>query len=491
VRADVLKYKSDVMIDLQLVVKCIFRAFILGLVMGPSVHSQQKNPVEKVSGYDWIKVSRPDLVAGSREVLSRPDIAISSKQVVHRIRAAEMDWDIAGSVYEPEDPSKIPVGADGKKVGIFLLHGGSGDHRSKDNFARLLATKFGFKVVNMSYPGRYNLQSENGDWPGDTINTDGTVRTPVWLKDELIAPDQYKVVKDQDESRRRRWGTLFLACAKPGTTFYNRMASWPLAHEQGGKELARRYFPENEFSIYSHGHSTGGPMTMMLSQRIPNIVGILGMESSPFGSLYGKMTREIQGISEPWGMNFECLRIRSWRDIARYYGYELIQEEGIDALARLAMVMEEVQDAWQKGTKQPHFKAENILHFDNPAALEAAARVTAERLEMTAEATELLVDRYLGYLRGISGPRVKPVPPLILIITKNSRDHAPENYRNVYLPGYAAMSPAPRIRLYEFDAGIHGYSAAEEGLPMGVAPVGIKLWYGAIMDGYFEKQSGK
>ena len=77
------------------------------------------------------------------------------------------------------------------------------------------------------------------------------------------------------------------------------------------------------------------------------------------------------------------------------------------------------------------------------------------------------------------------MPPLILIITKNSRDHAPENYRDVYLPGYAAMKPAPKIRLYQFDAGIHGYSAAEEGLPQGVAPMGIKLWYDAIMSGYF------
>ncbi|MGK0297044.1 MAG: hypothetical protein ACI9XC_000645 [Gammaproteobacteria bacterium] len=465
----------------------VLHIFILTVALVSPVRGQQNISVEKVSGYDWIKVSRSELVAGSSEVMSLPDIPFRTQQIVHRVRAVDMDWDIAGSVYEPEDPSKIPLGPDGKKVGVFLLHGGSGDHRSKEKFAQLLVSKFGFKVVNMSYPGRYNLQEVNGNWPGDTIKADGSVRTPIWLKDELITPDQYEVVKDQEESRRRRWGTLHLACAKPGTTFYNRMAGWPVAHEEGATDLARRYFPEDEYSIYSHGHSTGGPMTMMLTQHIPNIVGVLGMESSPFGALYGNMTREIQGISEPWGMNFDCLRIRSWRDTARYYGYELIQEEGGDALARLAMVMEEVHDNWQKGTKQPHFKAENILHFDNPAALESAARVTADRLEMTSEATESLVERYLGYLRGISGPRVKPVPPLILIITKNSRDHAPENYRDVYLPGYAAMKPAPKVKLYQFDAGIHGYSAAEEGLPLGVAPMGIKLWYDAIMSGYFLK----
>jgi hypothetical protein len=464
---------------------------MMSLLISMSVLSHAQVPLqdstEKVAGYDWIMVSRDKLVEGSTQVLSRPDLTVQSQEVVERITAAGLQWDIAATVYQPRDFSKIPTGPDGRKIGIFLLHGGSGDHRSKDRFARLLVSKYGFRVVNMSYPGRYNLQAENGDWPGDTIHDDGTVRTPVWLKDETITPDQYELVKDQEESRRQRWGTLHLACAKEGTVFYDRMASWPVAHDEGATALARKYLPESEFSIYSHGHSTGGPMTMMLTQHIPNIVGVLGMESSPFGSLYGMMTRDIQGISEPWGVDFNCLRIRSWRDVARYYGYELIQEEGVEALARLAMVMEEVHDDWLRGTTQPHFKAENILHFDNPQALENAARVTADRLGLDSEATESLVDRYLGYLRGLSGPGVKPVPPLILIITKNSRDHDPEIYRKIYLPGYAAMEPAPRVTVYQFDAGIHGYSAAEEGLPRGVAPMGIKIWYDAIMDGYFSK----
>jgi len=29
------------------------------------------------------------------------------------------------------------------------------------------------------------------------------------------------------------------------------------------------------FSIYVHGHSTGGPYVSMLSQRIPNIAGVI------------------------------------------------------------------------------------------------------------------------------------------------------------------------------------------------------------------------
>ena len=462
---------------------------IIVISSGPAIAEiNSTDGVEIVSGAPWIPVSKSEIVNLSEEVLAMTDIPVRSREVVHRISALGMDWDIAASVHEPEDPDRIPVGPDGKKIGLFVLHGGGGDHRGKNEFSLFLASKFGYKVVNMSYPGKYNLQSPNGDWPGETMNADGSVRTPIYLKDELITADQYDVVKDMEDSRRRRWGTLFLACAKEGTVFYNRMAGWPVAHEVGAGELARRYLPEDEYSIYSHGHSTGGPMTMMLTQKIPNIVGVLGMESSPFGALYGKMTRELQGIAEPWGADFNCLRIRSWRDTARYYGYELIEEEGVDALARLAMVMEEVFEKSQRGLTSALFKAENILHFDSPEQMEAAARASANRLRMDAEETETLVERYLGYLRGISGPDVKPVPPIILIIASNSRDHDARIYREVYLPGYAAMSPAPKIKLYEFEAGKHGYSAPEEGLPMGIASGGMKLWYEAIMGGYYLPQ---
>ena len=441
--------------------------------------------VERVSGGEWIRITRPELVESSKKVLAKPDIPLRAEESIIRIRSLELDWDIAAMVYEPVDASKIPTGADGKKIGILVLHGGSGDHMSKDRFSRFLTSKFGFKVVNMSYPGRLNLQDPSRDWPGDTIRADGTVRTPLWKRDGVITPDQYEVVKDQEDSRRRRWGTLTLACAKEGTEFYNYMAGWPVAFEEGGREMLRQHLPEAEYSIYAHGHSTGGPFTMMLSQRVSNIRGIVGMESSPFGSLYGQMTREIQGISEPWGMDFNCLRIRSWRDTARYYGYELIQEEGEKALERLAMVMEEVHDSWARSTKRPQFKAENIIHFDSPTALAAAAKATAKRLRLSSQETEALVARYVGYLREVSGPGAKPVPPLILIITKNSRDHAPEIYRNVYLPRYAAMNPAPKFRVYQFDAGTRGYSAPEVGLPSGVGPAGVQLWYDAIVGGFY------
>ena len=83
------------------------------------------------------------------------------------------------------------------------------------------------------------------------------------------------------------------------------------------------------------------------------------------------------------------------------------------------------------------------------------------------------------------GEGVKPVPPLILAITKNSRDHTPQRYREVYLPMFAAMDPPPKVRVIQMEAGIHGYSSPEADLPMGVAPYGVKVWYDAIVGGYY------
>ena len=447
------------------------------------VAEMDNRPVKKISGGEWMEFSKPELVEISKKVLAMPDIPLRASEEIIRIRSLEMDWDIASMVYEPEDRSKIPTGADGKKVGLFMLHGGSSDHRSLDKFARFLVSKFGYKVVAMSYPGRLYLEDDSRDWPGNTMNADGSVRTPNWLRGEVITPDQYELVQDREESRRRRWGTLFLACANEGSTFYNRMAGWPVAFEEGGLELLRRFLPESEYSIYAHGHSTGGPFAMIFSQRVPNLRGIVGMESSPFGAMYGEMTRKEQGIEEPWGADFNCLRMRSWRDSARYYGYELVQDEGVAALERLAMVMEEVLEGWSARTAQ--FKAENIIHFDSPSALEHAATATAQRLGLTEAETQKMVDRYVGYLRELSGSGTKPVPPLLSIITNNSRDHTVSIYQNVYMPAYAAMRPTPKVRVVHFDAGTHGYNGPEEGLPLGVAPVGALLWHEAITGGYY------
>jgi hypothetical protein len=443
------------------------------------------------------EVSRQEIVKTSKAILAIPEIKVKQNEDIFRIWAVEMDWDIGVMVYEPEDVSKIPVGPDGKKVGIFLLHGGQDDYRQMEGMALLLAGKFGYKVVSPTYPGRLYLQDPSREWPGDTIHPDGTVRTPIWQKDEFITPDQYEVVKDI--SMRRRYGTRTLARAKEGTTFYYRMAAWPVAFEEAMKEACRRHLMTDQYSIYAHGHSTGGPFVSMLSQRVPNIVGVFAPEGSPFGYITERQQAWSGSLGKVPGFDrvtkkggprtdrFNELYIRTWRDFARYRGPEALGQEGPEALMRLPWLMEEVFEMWDKEKSRPRFKAEYIVTHNIVDSLTEAAQVTAKRLNMSPEETEVLVKRYVGYARELSGPGVRPVPPFLFGISRVSRDHSPEAYKEVVVPMFAAMNPAPKVNVTQFDAGVHGIWTPEKDLPRGILPAVIKSWEDAIMGGYFLK----
>ena len=424
------------------------------------------------------RLSRQEIVKTSKKILAMPDIPIHAEEEISRIRVLEMDWDIAVMVYEPQDSSRIPVGPDGKKVGVFIIHGGGGDHRSKDGLARLIAGKFGFKVASMSYPGYLYLLNESHDWPGEPVNPDGTLRVPMWNKDQPITPDQYEHV--QDTSMMDRYGTLQLACAKEGTDFFDRMAAFPVVFEETGKALMGQHLPEDEYSIYIHGHSTGGPFSFMLTQRVPNIVGVLGMENSPFGYIYSQL---IGGRT--WNLPFNCLSEFTWRITAMYAGSEALDNEGGDALMHLPKLMEQVLESYQRGTTGPRFKAEYPVHLNGVESLIAAARATAERLDLNSEETAELVRRYRGYPRELSGPGVKPVPPVLFSIAQKSKDHTYEGYTQIVLPMFTAMNPEPKVHLVPFEAGVHSYSRAEPELPMGLAPAMVQLWHDAIMGGYY------
>jgi pimeloyl-ACP methyl ester carboxylesterase len=430
---------------------------------------------------DWSPpslISRSEILKASEEVLAMPDIPVRVREDLFRIRVLEMDWDIGARVYEPEDPAKIPVGPDGKKVGIFMIHGGTGDHRSKsvDDPARLLASKYGFKVTSMSYPGRLYLLDPSRDWPGDTVNSDGTVRTPIWSKDELITSDQYEVV--EDKSRRERTGTSILACAREGTDFYHRMASWPVAFEEAAKDLMGRHLPVDEYSIYIYGHSTGGLFAFMLSQRVSHIVGVIGMETSSFGSIYSRQ------IGIQWEFPFQCLTMYTWRLSAMYHAGEVLKLEGPQALRRLPMLIEEVFERWSGRVHNAHFKAENMIHLNGVEALTEAARVTAQRLNLSHAETESLIERYIGYTRELSGETVKPVPPILFASAKFSSG---VGFEETVLPAFAAMEPTPKVRRTRVDGGFHDWTRPEPDLPLGMAPAVVKLWYEAIMGGYYQE----
>ena len=90
------------------------------------------------------KLSRKTAVRMSADVLGKRRRAITKRQDIFRIKTLGLDWDIGVMVYGPKN-GRITHGADGKRAGFFLLHGGNGDFRSVEPLALLLAERFGYK----------------------------------------------------------------------------------------------------------------------------------------------------------------------------------------------------------------------------------------------------------------------------------------------------------------------------------------------------------
>jgi hypothetical protein len=235
----------------------------------------------------------------------------------------------------------------------------------------------------------------------------------------------------------------------------------------------------------------------MLSQRIANMAGVCATEHSPFGYLcgdrdqwggdmgkisgYERIEQNAKKRTDP----FNDLYIRTWRDLARYQGPEALGQEGPAALMRLPAIMEDILEAWERSKARPQFKAEYVVTHAITGSLAEAARVSAARLKMNSEETDALVRRFVGYTRELSGPGVKPVPPFLFEISKDSRDHSPEVYHDVIMPGFRAMKPAPKIALTRFGAGVHSFWKAEKDLPLGIVPSVLKTWRDAVVGGYF------
>jgi hypothetical protein len=416
-------------------------------------------------------VSHDEVLQLSKQVISLPDIPIVVREDIFRISALEMEWDIGVVVYEPADPAQIPMGPDGKKAGVFLLHGGVSDFKSVERIARALPEKYGIKAATLTFPGRFYFLDPTRDWPGDVDNGDGSARTPLWSKETRITKDQYTIV--QDASKRKEYGTLISLAAKDGTEFYHRMAAWPAAFEAAIIETARRQFPEGEYSIYIHGHSTGGPFAMMASQRVANVAGLVGYGSSPFGWMYPLVS------GDDWDFPFNRLRLRTWRDTARYM-YEGMKNTDIG----LPMLIELTFERWQSAKKRPNFKAEDFIHKNSTGSLEAAARAAAARLKLSNQETTALVYRYLGYTRELSGPGVKPVPNFLSIHGMNDDTVTLDRCRKS-LPLFAQLNPPPKVRAVSLGAGIHSWGWKDENLPQGIVPPVAQLWHDAIMNGFF------
>jgi len=440
-------------------------------------------------------VSRKGAVKIFKGVLAKRKHAIARKEDIFRITTLGLDWDIGVMVYGPAS-GRVRRGADGKKAGFFLLHGGNGDFKSVEPLALLLAERFGYKVVSMTFPGRLYFPARSRDWPGDTVNSDGTARMPIWKRGEVITPDQYQLVAET--SLRARYGTRTLARAKRGTLFYDRMAAWPAAFDDGMIAACRRHFPEDEYSVYAHGHSTGGAFTAILSQRLANMAGQTEVETAPIGEInrrkhawsgsLGKIKGFDKGAGGKDGLDdpFTDLYLRSWRDRARYAGPEALGKEGPQALMRLPALMEDVLESWQTERLRPQFKAEFLITHNIVPSLQAAARAAARRLGLSRAETASLVARYLNYGHYLTGKEARPVPPLLFVNSCYSRDNSEEVFNEVVLPMLADLNPAPKTRMVIVDASSHLYTEPDgDGLPLGMAPVAAKLFDDAVRGGFF------
>ena len=123
---------------------------------------------------------------------------------------------------------------------MLMTHGGASDWRSIEPYALVLARKRGFKVVNMTFPGRLYLPDPSRDWPGDTRLADGGLRTPIWKRGEEIGRDQYDIVRESSLPPRLRHANLRARPSRHGLPRTNGRV--PLAFEAEMRTFAGGIF---------------------------------------------------------------------------------------------------------------------------------------------------------------------------------------------------------------------------------------------------------
>src|SRR2546430_2568907 len=95
-------------------------------------------------------IAREEVIARSDAILAKPDLPWRETEDIFRIHALGLDWDLGVRAYEPADSAQVSRGADGKRIGIFLLHGGSGDYKSMAPMAGLFSQKIGRQAAAMT-----------------------------------------------------------------------------------------------------------------------------------------------------------------------------------------------------------------------------------------------------------------------------------------------------------------------------------------------------
>ena len=106
-------------------------------------------------------------------------------------------------------------------------------------------------------------------------------------------------------------------------------------------------------------------------QRIGNVRGLIGMETSSFGIIKKKLDPPGAGGEQ---FPFNYLTVKTWRDTARY----MVSGSGDMAKRHLPLLMEQVSGDWEMRTDDPGFKSEQFIQFAGDEALTAAANVVAD-----------------------------------------------------------------------------------------------------------------
>ena len=93
------------------------------------------------------------------------------------------------------------------------------------------------------------------------------------------------------------------------------------------------------------------------------------------------------------------------------------------------------------------------------------------------------MQRYLGYTRELSAPG-QTVPPFLSLHGIND-DTVTLARCERSLALFARLNPPPKVRCVSIGAGVHTWSYIEPALPQGVASSVARLWYDAIMNGFY------
>ena len=166
-----------------------------------------------------------------------------SRPVAERFERNGFAWDIHGTLLEP-DREHFPG------LALVMFHGGAGSEwealetpDGRPGIARVAAS-LGIKVLALTYVGHYPA--------GSTWQLSVAERTPVYLLDTAVP---------MEEIRRRN-----LACTLNVTL-------------AGAATLVERHLKDHR--LLTFGHSTGGPMAVMLHSFLPprRVAGVVGWGS--------------------------------------------------------------------------------------------------------------------------------------------------------------------------------------------------------------------